>query len=150
MSHWRSTPARPAKLCYGSSRSDLDARAERQFDGQFLGIANPWTDDRLMHWTGYTQLRYFDSDNHPAPPDTPGARAEEMIPLALYNLDYPRVPLLLADFRDSLSPKRREMVQPGRQQPDHRRVWHHALRQSVVLRGGPRRLLSCARGTAMR
>ncbi len=59
------------------------------------------------------QVRYFDSDNHPVPAGTPGARAEEMIPLALYNLDYPRVPLLLADFRDSLKPKRREMMDQG-------------------------------------
>jgi hypothetical protein len=36
-----------------------------------------------------------------------------MIPLALYSLDYPRVPLLLADFRDSLRPKRREMMSDG-------------------------------------
>ena len=103
----------PSEALLWIARSDLDARAERRFDGQFLSIANPWTDDRLMHWTGYTQRRYFDSDNHPVPAGTPGARAEEMIPLALYNLDYPRVPLLLADFRDSLSPKRREMVSQG-------------------------------------
>ena len=54
-----------------------------------------------MHWTGYTQVRYFDADHQPVERDTPGARREEMIPLALYNLDYPRVPLLLADFRDA-------------------------------------------------
>jgi hypothetical protein len=103
----------PSEALLWIARSDLDARAGRRFDGQFLSIANPWTDDRLMHWTGYTQVRYFDSDNHPVPDGTPGARAEEMIPLALYNLDYPRVPLLLADFRNSLSPKRREMVNQG-------------------------------------
>jgi hypothetical protein len=103
----------PSEALLWITRSDLDARAERKFDGQFLGIANPWTDDRLMHRTGYTQVRYFDADDHPAPPDTAGARAEEMIPLALYNLDYPRVPLLLADFRDSLSPKRREIIRQG-------------------------------------
>jgi hypothetical protein len=95
------------------ARSDVDAQAKKQFDGQFLSIANPWTDDRLKHWTGYTQMRYFDAGDNPVPSGTPGARAEEMIPLALYNLDYPRVPLLLADFRDSLRPKRREMVSSG-------------------------------------
>lgn len=106
-------PVTPSEALLWIARSDLDGRAERQFNGQFLSIANPWTDDRLMHWTGYTQTRYFDSDNHPVPAGTPGARAEEMIPLALYNLDYPRVPLLLVDFRDSLKPKRREMVNQG-------------------------------------
>ena len=103
----------PSEALLWIARSDLTVRAERHYDSQFLSIANPWTDDRLIHWSGYTQLRYFDSDNRPVPQDTPGAHAEEMIPLALYNLDYPRVPLLLADFRDSLSPKRREMISQG-------------------------------------
>ncbi len=103
----------PSEALLWISRSDLDNDAPRRFDGQFLGIANPWTDDRLMHWSGYTRVRYFDSDNHPVPQETPGAHSEELIPLALYNLDYPRVPLLLADFRDGLKPKRREMVSQG-------------------------------------
>jgi len=103
----------PSEALLWIARSDLDARAERHFEGQFLTIANPWTDDRLMHWTGYTQQRYFDSENHPVPEGTPGAHSEALIPLALYNLDYPRVPLLLADFRNSLRPKRREMVNQG-------------------------------------
>ncbi len=103
----------PSEALLWIARSDLEGRDERHYNGQFLSIANPWTDDRLMHWTGYVQVRYFDSDNHLVPAGTPGARAEEMIPLALYNLDYPRVPLLLADFRDSLKPKHREMVKQG-------------------------------------
>jgi hypothetical protein len=103
----------PSEALLWIARADLGSRTEQRFDGQFLSIANPWTDDRLMHWTGYSQIRYFDAENHPVPPGTSGARAEEMIPLALYNLDYPRVPLLLADFRDSLTPKRREMMSQG-------------------------------------
>jgi hypothetical protein len=103
----------PSEALLWIARSDLDTSAGRHFDGQFLSIANPWTDARLMHWTGYSQLRYFDSDNRPVPKDTPGAHPVEMIPLALYSLNYPRVPLLLADFRHSLSPKRREMVSQG-------------------------------------
>src|SRR5208337_5441925 len=61
----------------------------------------------------YSQLRYLDSGNRLVSKETPGAQAVEMIPLALYSLDYPRVPLLLADFRHSLTPKRREMVSQG-------------------------------------
>jgi len=101
------------------ARSDLDAHsnltapADRHFDGQFLGIADPWTDASLMHWNGYSQIRYFDSNNLPAIKKTPGAHPVEMIPLALYSLDYPRVPLLLADFRHSLTPKRREIISQG-------------------------------------
>ncbi len=103
----------PSQALLWIARPDLDTRAERHFDGQFLGIANPWTDDRLLHWNGYSQTRYLDSGNRLVSEETPGAQSVEMIPLALYSLDYPRVPLLLADFRHSLAPKRREMVSQG-------------------------------------
>lgn len=103
----------PSEALLWISRADLRNRAIHRYDGQLLGIANPWTDDRLLHWTGYSETHYFDSDNHLVSAHTPGARAEQMIPLAFYNLDYPRVPLLLADFRDSLKPKRREILSDG-------------------------------------
>jgi len=103
----------PSEALLWIARSDLETHADRHFDGQFLGIADPWTDARLTHWTGYSQLRYLDSENRPISEDTPNAHPVEMIPLALYSLDYPRVPLLLVDFRHSLNPKRREMVSQG-------------------------------------
>jgi hypothetical protein len=68
--------------------------AERKWDGQFLGIADPFRDPRLTNWTGYREVR----------------DGREMIPLGLYALEYPKVPLLLVDFRDTRSPKRREMI----------------------------------------
>jgi hypothetical protein len=68
--------------------------AKHDWDGQFLGIANPYNDDRLKHWTGYTQVR----------------DGREMIPLGLYALEYPKVPLLLVDFRNPHKTKKREML----------------------------------------
>jgi len=68
--------------------------AERKWDGQFLGIADPYRDARLRKWAGYREVR----------------DGREMIPLGLYALDYPKVPLLLVDFRDTRAPKRREMI----------------------------------------
>lgn len=65
----------------------------RHYDGQFLGFANPYNDGRLLHWTGYRAVR----------------DGREMIPLGLYSLEYPKVPFLLVDFRDTHAPKRREM-----------------------------------------
>ncbi|HKC64659.1 MAG TPA: hypothetical protein VKB86_13545, partial [Pyrinomonadaceae bacterium] len=91
------------------ARSDLEKNQERHFDGRFLNIQNPWTDSRLHNWKGYTVTRYFDEDNRVVAPETAGARAVEMIPLALYGLDFPKIPILLVDFRDQLNPKRREM-----------------------------------------
>ncbi len=39
----------------------------------------------------------------------PGPRSRTMIPLALYGLDYPKIPAILVDFRDTDNPKSREM-----------------------------------------
>jgi len=91
------------------ARSDLSTQSNRSFDRRFLNIANPWNDGRLRNWNGYMQTLYFDRDNRPATPDNPRARATEMIPLAIYGLDHPKVPALLIDFRDTLNPKAREM-----------------------------------------
>jgi hypothetical protein len=103
----------PTEALLWIARRDVALSQARTFDRQFLGIANPWTDERILHWTGYSEFRYFDRDNRPVPQGTPDARAVELIPLALYSLDYPRVPLLLVDFRSSLAAKKRELVQHG-------------------------------------
>jgi len=42
--------------------------------------------------------------------ETPGATSRELIPLALYALEYPKVPLVLVDFRNTRKPKNREML----------------------------------------
>ncbi len=104
--------AAPTQALLWVAREDL-AQPANHFDRQFLNIANPWTDERLQHWTGYTQIRYLDAEQRDARPDAAGARPLEMIPLAFYSLDHPRAPLLLADFRNSLKPKRTELVRHG-------------------------------------
>ncbi len=91
------------------ARPDLTANSARRFDGRFLNVANPWTDRRLQNWKGYTETWHFDADNRAVAPGTEGARAVEMIPLALYGLDFPKIPVLLVDFRDGANPKKREM-----------------------------------------
>jgi hypothetical protein len=91
------------------TKSDLAANQGRRYDNRFLNIASPWSDKRLLKWQGYSEQRYLDSENHPVSVATPGAREIEMIPLALYGLDNPKIPMLLVDFRDGLNPKKREM-----------------------------------------
>jgi len=95
------------------ARGDLENAEHNRFNSWLLDIANPWTDNRLRQWTGYSQIRYFDPDGHRVPAETPNAQPHEMIPLALYSVEYPRVPLLLVDFRDTLKPKRRELASQG-------------------------------------
>jgi hypothetical protein len=88
---------------------DLTRRKGASFTGRFLNISNPWTDKRLQTWEGYTETRYLDSFGNMVDQDTPGAQPVQMIPLALYGLDYPKIPMLLVDFRDTYNPKKREM-----------------------------------------
>ncbi|HXG68309.1 MAG TPA: hypothetical protein VNO70_24660 [Blastocatellia bacterium] len=90
------------------ARSDLERYRGRRFNGRFLNIANPWRDGRLRKWKGYVETRHFDAESRPVPPATPGAQAVELIPLAIYGLDHPKIPILLVDFRDALNPKKRE------------------------------------------
>lgn len=91
------------------AKSDLSSNQSKRYDSRFLNISNPWSDKRLLSWQGYSETRYMDSENRPVSPEAPGARATEMIPLALYGLDNPKIPILLVDFRDGLNPKKREM-----------------------------------------
>jgi hypothetical protein len=92
------------------AKSDLTSNQPRRYESRFLNISSPWSDKRLLNWQGYGETRFLDSENHLVSADTPGARQTEMIPLSLYGLDNPRIPMLLVDFRDGLNPKKREMT----------------------------------------
>ncbi len=91
------------------ARPDLVTYRNQKFNSRFLNIANPWRDDRLRYWTGFVETRYFDENNRVVEPETPGARPVQMIPLAVYGLDHPKIPILLVDFRDGMNPKWREI-----------------------------------------
>jgi hypothetical protein len=82
----------------------------REFDGTFLGIQSPYRDRRLEGWSGPNVTRSYDATGRIVPADTAGAITRELIPLALYALDYPKVPLLLVDFRRTHGPKSREVL----------------------------------------
>jgi len=91
------------------AKPDLAFKRILPFNRRFLNIADPWSDKRLVEWSGHSELRHFDAENRPVTAATPGARAVEMIPLALYGLDNPKIPMVLVDFRNTLNPKKREM-----------------------------------------
>ena len=90
------------------SKTDLAEQSSRRFSGRFLNIANPWKDRRLKEWAGYSETRVFDSQNRRVF-DSAEGRSVELIPLAVYGLNHPKIPALLIDFRNSLNPKKREM-----------------------------------------
>ncbi|MFT3746635.1 MAG: hypothetical protein QM785_20370 [Pyrinomonadaceae bacterium] len=92
-----------------ASASDIQANKGKKFDRRFLNFKNPWTDDSLANWKGYSEVRWYDADEREVPPDTPNAHPKTMIPLAIYGLDHPKVPVILVDFRDNGNPKMREI-----------------------------------------
>lgn len=92
-----------------TSASDVAQNRGKKFDGRFLNFKNPWDDKRLTAWKGYSEERWFDADGRVVEPETPGATAQTMIPLAIYGLDNPKIPSILVDFRDNGNPKKREM-----------------------------------------
>ncbi|HXD32311.1 MAG TPA: hypothetical protein VN643_14415 [Pyrinomonadaceae bacterium] len=91
------------------AKSDLAKRPVERFDPRFLSISDPWSDKRLLNWDGYSDKRYFDREHRRIESAGPETAEVELIPLALYGLDNPKIPALLVDFRDKRNPKRREM-----------------------------------------
>jgi hypothetical protein len=75
-----------------------------------LSISDPAKDQRLRNWQGPRFERTLDSNGSLLPEGTPGAPVQ-LIPLAVYGMNYPTRPLLLADFRDARRVRLREMTQ---------------------------------------
>ncbi|MBK8466362.1 MAG: hypothetical protein IPL32_11075 [Chloracidobacterium sp.] len=92
-----------------TSAADIESNKDKKFDSRFLNIKNPWKDTDLANWKGYSQVRWFDENSRQVSPDTPQAKPRTLIPLALYGLDFPKIPTLLVDFRNNNNVKRREM-----------------------------------------
>ena len=92
------------------ARPDLIANEGRSYDGRFLNIASPWNDPRLLNWDKYSEVWHFDGQQRRVASDHPEARPVEMIPLAIYGLENPRIPALLVDYRNNGNPKRRELT----------------------------------------
>ncbi len=86
----------PSHAILAISREELRRNKPVEYHGRFLGISNPRGDSGLR--------------KHAASLESPAA-----IPLALYSLEHPKAPFLLADMRNSFAPKRREMVRRAAQ-----------------------------------
>lgn len=79
---------------------------------KLLNISDPYTDTRLLDDHARIQyVRAFDADGSMLPMGAAGARQETMVPLGVYSLIYPKLPLLLVDFRDQVHVRRHEMTQ---------------------------------------
>ena len=96
-------------LLWAERRSSTPRRL-LAFHSKFLGIDDPYEGDWLEKWKGYTEKWALDENGSRVEPGTPGSRTVDMVPVALYALDYPTAPLLLLDFRQPFKAKRHEMM----------------------------------------
>jgi hypothetical protein len=78
---------------------------------KLLNLKDPYSDDRLTHWTGLTEHRSLDGNGSLLPQGVPGVAKVTLIPLGIYSLSYRREPLLLIDFRDEQHLRRHELLQ---------------------------------------
>ncbi len=78
---------------------------------KLLNIHDPWTDARLKARKGTVYTRALDADGSLLPFGESGSRKVQMVPLGVYSLNYPKLPLLLIDFRDKLHVRWHEMTQ---------------------------------------
>lgn len=78
---------------------------------KLLNIRDPWSDRSLVEGRGLTFQRAFDADGRLLPEGVSGARTATLVPLAVYSLSYPQMPLLLVDFHNRSSVRRHELLQ---------------------------------------
>lgn len=103
-------PARARHAVVWVSLEDVaKSPPSRKYDSRFLNISSPWADEDLRAWDGYTKTAYLAADGRIAGQPSPGARPLRMVPLAVYGLDFPKIPALLVDFRSVLNARTREL-----------------------------------------
>jgi hypothetical protein len=78
---------------------------------QLLQISNPNHDRRLTEMAQYAQIRSLDNNGRLLPLSQTGVSTIQLVPVAMYSLSYPRVPLLLMDFFHPSRIRRRELSQ---------------------------------------
>jgi hypothetical protein len=78
---------------------------------KLLNIRDPWTDYRLRDWRGVAAERWLDANGSLVPAGETGVREVKLVPLGAYSMNYPKLPLLLIDFRDKLHIRGHELTQ---------------------------------------
>ncbi len=68
---------------------------------KILNIRDPWSDEKLKPGSQFKYVRETGD----------GADRQTFVPLAVYSLTYPKVPLVLVDFRGQVHIRRHEMTQ---------------------------------------
>ena len=78
---------------------------------KLLNIKDPWSDKRLHSPGVATYARDLDQNGNLLPSGMHGEKQVPLTPLGVYALTYPKMPLLLLDFRTTMRLKWHEMTQ---------------------------------------
>ena len=105
------TKGQYAMLWYSIGSSPPQNGVEIRSIWKLLNIRDPRKQERLAPWKGDVFTRSVDRDGSLQPFDRQGDHDLRLIPIGVYNLSYPRGPLLLIDFNDKLHIRRHEMLQ---------------------------------------
>ncbi len=80
---------------------------------KLLNIRDPRESGRLTQEKSKAFTRSLDADGSLLPADQQGSSTVKLIPLGVYNLNYPKVPLLVLDFNDDSHLRHHEVLQRG-------------------------------------
>ncbi|MBV8864223.1 MAG: hypothetical protein JO210_02355, partial [Acidobacteriaceae bacterium] len=78
---------------------------------KLLNIKDPWKDQRMNAPGIVSYSRDLDQNGSLLPAGVSGVKHVRVVPLSVYSLSYPKVPLLLVDFRNKLGVRWHEMAQ---------------------------------------
>ncbi|MBV9532332.1 MAG: hypothetical protein JO283_15040 [Bradyrhizobium sp.] len=78
---------------------------------KILAVKDPRKDPTFAPAHAKTYVRYISENGALLPDGVLGAKAIRLVPLSVYSLNYPKVPLLLVDFFDRSHVRRHEMLQ---------------------------------------
>lgn len=78
---------------------------------KLLNIKDPWKDQSLNSPGVVSYSRELDQNGNLLPSGVSGVKEVKLVPLSVYGLSYPKLPLLLVNFRDKLGIRWHEMAQ---------------------------------------
>lgn len=105
------TSGQYAILWYPGKKSATPSAAKLSSIWKLLNIKDPWKDQRLNSPDVVSYSRELDQNGNLLPSGVSGVKELKLVPLSVYGLSYPKLPLLLVNFRDKLGIRWHEMAQ---------------------------------------
>ncbi len=105
------TSGQYAMLWYPGRESSPPRAQKLSSIWKLLNIKDPWKDQRLNSPGVVSYSRELDQNGNLLPSGVSGVKEVTLVPLSVYGLSYPKLPLLIVNFRDKLGIRWHEMAQ---------------------------------------